>query len=428
MSMAILVKAKTKKADLSAQAGIKKYKNLAPRLYARCLKLAKGLKNTKVIHINSARDGGGVAELLKSQVPMEKSLGVDSAWFYIKAPKEFFIITKKIHNLLQGKDGNLSKKEMNFYLKQSKALSKSLDDLAKKEGPDIVVFHDPQTMAAANFLENKNFYSVLRLHIDLSEPDKKTLRFAKQFIGKFDKIMLTSGKYRPKWLERKKVAVSKPAINPFTEKNKAMPRKKAERILKFYGMDPKKPVISQISRFDPWKDPVGVIRAYRIAKKEVPGLQLALAGFFEAQDDPEMSKVYKKIKNHSAKDKDIFIFSDLKTLKEKSDDPLINSLYTASDVVLQKSIREGFGLTVTEAMWKKKPVIGGTASGIKLQIKNGQNGFLAASPEEAGKLIVKLLKDKKLRKNVGEKARKTVKEKFLMPRLILDFLKIYSQN
>lgn len=415
-----LIENKTKQEDF------KKYKKLTPKLYQKCLSLSRRLKGKKIIHISSTPDGGGVAELLKSQIPLEKSLGLDSKWFYVKAPKRFFEITKEIHNRLQGRQGSLTEKEKDFYFKRNNLLTISLKKILEKQRPDIVIIHDPQPLPLIKFLYKK-IPAVLRIHIDLSSPCAKTLKMLKEDILKYNLIVLTDKKYKPDWLSKNKTFLSMPAINPFTEKNRPMEKRKTGQILEKYGIDINRPIVSQVSRFDPWKDQISTIKAYETAKKKMPRLQLVLVGFLETLDDPESLRMYQKIKKNSNNDPDIFIFADLKQIKESSDDSLINAVYANSDIVIQKSTREGFGIVVTEAMWKNKPVIGGKGTGIGLQIKNNKNGFLVSSAEEISDLIIKLMKDKNLRGKIGTQAHKTVKEKFLMPRLILDFLKIYSK-
>ncbi|MBU1159699.1 glycosyltransferase [Patescibacteria group bacterium] len=415
-----LIENKTKQEDF------KRYKKLTPKLYQQCLSFSRRLKGKKIIHISSTPEGGGVAELLKSQISLEKSLGLDSKWFYIKAPKRFFEITKEIHNRLQGRQGSLTEKEKDFYFKRNNLLTISLKKILEKQKPDIIIIHDPQPLPLVRFLYKK-IPAVLRIHIDLSSPCAKTLEMLKEDILKYNLIILTDKKYKPNWLPKNKTFLSMPAINPFTEKNRPIAEGKTGQILEKYGIDINRPVVSQVSRFDPWKDQISTIKAYRTAKKKIPGLQLILVGFLETLDDPESLRMYQKIKKYSNNDPDIFIFADLKQIKESSDDPLINAVYANSNIVVQKSTREGFGIVVAEAMWKNKPVIGGKGTGIGLQIKNGKNGFLVSSTQEISDLIIKLIENKNLGEKIGASAHKTIKEKFLMPRLILDFLKIYKK-
>ena len=406
----------------------KKFKKLTPLIYEKTIRLSRKIKGKKVVHINSVSYGGGVAEMLRSQIPLENSLGLNSLWYTLSAPLKFFNITKKIHNLLQGKKAKLSENEKKYYLNWiSTKAGKDFCYILEKESPDILIIHDPQPLPLISLLSKskKQPRIILRLHLDLSTPEKNTLKFLKKFILRYNSVILSHPDYKFSWLDSNKVEIIYPAINPFSVKNRPMKLSQAKEILFTLGVHSDKPIISQVSRFDPWKDPLGAIQSYYLAKREIPNLCLILAGIFFATDDPEAKKIFKEVKKHTEGDPDIYLFSDPYQLKNVSNDLFINAVYTISTVVLQKSIREGFGLTVTEAMWKKKPVIGGETKGISLQITHNKNGFLVKTPYEAADYIVKLFKDKKLRKRIGEYAHKTVKEKFLISRLILDHLRIY---
>jgi len=409
----------------------KKFKKLTPLIYQRAIRLGKKIKGKKIVHINSVSYGGGVAEMLRSQIPLENSLGLNSLWYTLSAPLKFFDITKKIHNLLQGKKGKLSENEKRYYLNWilNKA-GKEFCYVLEKESPDILIIHDPQPLPLI-FLtpESKKLpKTILRLHIDLSTPEKTTLNFLKKFILGYDSVILSHPDYKFHWLNQNKTEIIYPAINPFSPKNVPMKLSQAKKVLLALGVCADKPIISQVSRFDPWKDPLGTIQSYYLAKKEIPNLCLILAGIFFADDDPEAKKIFKQVKKHTGRDPDIYLFSDPYQLKNISNDVFINAVYTISTVVLQKSIREGFGLTVTEAMWKKKPVIGGKTKGISLQITHNKNGFLVKTPYEAANYIIKLFKDKKLREKIGECAHTAVRKKFLISRLILDHLRIYKKH
>jgi trehalose synthase len=227
------------------------------------------------------------------------------------------------------------------------------------------------------------------------------------------------------WIEPAKIKVIYPAIDPFSEKNKLISSAAAKKIISRHGINPNKPTISQVSRFDPWKDPLGVITAYRFAKKEIPSLQLVLSGFFEAQDDPEAILIFEQVKKQTAGDPDIHLFYDKKQLKKTSVNIFVNALQTASDIIIQASIREGFGLTITEAMWKEKPIIARKNSGSSLQIKNNKNGILVNSPDEIGKAIIHLFQNKKLKNRIGKAAKLSVRQNFLIQRFVSDNLKLY---
>lgn len=406
----------------------RKYKKINPQIYQRLIQTAKKIRNQKIIHINSAPYGGGVAEILKSQVLLENSFGLKSYWFTIKAPRHFFVITKKIHNLLQGKGGLLSKKEREFYLSINRELKDSLQKFLTQLKSGIVVIHDPQPIPLIGFIP-KTFSSILRFHLDLSTPNPATLDFLRPFIDQYHLVIVSNKDYclALPWVKKSKIKVIFPAIDPLSEKNRLMDPAISRIILEQFGINCSKPIITQVSRFDSWKDPLGVIRAYYLAKNKIPELQLVLAGFFQAQDDPEAISVFEQVKKHARGDPDIHLFSNLKNLKDISHDVFINALYTASLLTIQDSLREGFGLTITEAMWKGKVVVARITSGALLQIKNEKNGILFSSSEETAKAIIRLIKNEKLRQRLGKAAHQSVKRKFLMLRLILDNIKSYNQ-
>lgn len=408
----ILVEEKVLERDFRA------YKELTPKLYKRARSMAVRLQGLRVLHINSTSQGGGVAELLSSQVPLERSLGVDSKWFTMQnVEPRFFEVTKKIHNLLQGRARSaFNVMDQDYYLKVLKRAADDLKTLTEEWKPDVVIIHDPQPLLLGAYLPEVTA-SVLRLHIDLSTPDAAALKFLRPHIEKFDRVVITSPRYRPRWLSKKKTRIIMPAIDPFAEKNQ--PAERAREALVVLNIHTDRPIISQISRFDPWKDPLGVIEAFYLAKNAIPDLQLILVGEM-ATDDPEAIELLKKVKRYAEGDPSIFFYT-------QSNDKMVNVIQTASDVILQKSIREGFGLTVTEAMWKEKAVVGGKTVGISRQIKNGKNGFLVKSPAGAARAIIKFIRNPELRKKIGKAAKRTVKEKFLMSRYILDHLKLYKE-
>jgi len=407
---------------------LKQYQELNRTTYQDINTAAKRIKRKAIIHISATPYGGGVAELLRKQIPMEKSLGLESKWLVINAKEEFFRVTKKIHNLLQGKAGFLSEGEKKLYFSVNNQLKKQLLEFLKKFKIGIVVVHDPQPLPLLDIIP-KNFSSLLRLHIDLSSPNPSIIEFFRPLIVNYNFVILSNRDYLPAlpWLKKPKTKIIYPAIDPFSEKNKPMSKTVAKIAISEYGINPGKPIISQISRFDSWKDPLGVIQAYYLAKNEIPDLQLVLVGFFEAQDDPEAILIFEEVKKYAKGDNDIHLFYNLNQLKTSSDDDVfINALQTASQIIIQASIREGFGLTITEAMWKGKQIIARTNSGALLQIENNKNGILVNSPEEIGKAVVYLLQNKKLGERLGKAAKFSVKRNFLMPRFILDNLKLCS--
>jgi len=408
---------KTKKIELTP------YKEVtSDKLFSEIITLSEQLKGLKVFHINSTSEGGGVAEILKTLVPLMKGVGVDADWYVIPPEKSFFEVTKKIHNNLQGASVEISKKEQERYFSYIEDVSK----LTKDMNPDVWIIHDFQPAALALY-SNFCVPSILRIHVDLTSPDKETWNLLSGIADKYNKIILSSDNFIKEELREKSVILS-PAIDPLSTKNVSMPISDAFEILEKFKVDTSKPIISQVSRFDKWKDPMGVVRAYRTAKKEVKDLQLVLVGFIVAQDDPEADKIYKEVLEEVKGDPDIFIFGDVSLLGDMEVETFTSAVQEASTVVLQKSKREGFGLTVSEAMWKKKPVIAGDVGGVKTQIQDGVNGFLVSSSEQASEKIVELINNPDLAITIGENARKTVSEKFLMPRLLRDYLSLIKNE
>lgn len=386
--------------------------------------LAKALMGKKVVHVNSTSrtGGGGVAEVLRSLFPLMKGVGLDAKWLVIKPAKKFFDVTQKIHDTLQGSRENLTKEEKDIYIKESKKLAEAFD----KQKADIWIFHDPQPLAIPFFANNFKA-AISRIHIDLSNPNPKTWDFLFPFFTPYKKIIFSLKEFVHPRLPRKKIAVFPPAIDPLLSKNKPLPLRTAKTIISHLNIHPNRPFIAQISRFDRWKDPIGVIQAFYMAKNEIPDLQLVLMGLVLASDNPKAGAVFKEVKRYVKGDPaNIHLFYSPKQIKHEND-VLVNTFQVAADVVIQKSIKEGFGLTVAEAMWKGKPVIGGNARGIRLQISDGYNGFLVNNPKECAERIVQLIKDPSLAHQMGERAHQTVKEKFLMPRLLRDYLKLFQE-
>ncbi len=394
--------------------------------YKKVLALAADLRGLTVIHVNSAFNSGGVAEILKSQVPLERSLSIDSRWLVLSGPPEFFNITKKIHDTLQGKRGDLSAKEKKLYLEHNQKASGRLLEYIAAQGTDVVVIlHDPQPLAMIQYLTNVPVIS--RIHIDLSNANKKVLQFLKPFLLAADYTIFSDKKFRPRFINQKTSAISFPAIDAFAPKNETLSKKEIEEVLVKIGVDPKRPLLTQVSRFDPWKDPRGVIKAFTMVKKKFPDAQLALAGLIVAEDDPEAKGIYAELKQTYGDQKDIYLYGDKAPPGGIDNELFINALQTGSDAVIQKSLREGFGLTVTEAMFKRQPVIGGNVGGIKHQITHKKNGFLVSSPKECAKYMELLLSDKTLRDTLGKNARASVEKNFLMPNLMLDHVRIYKK-
>jgi len=401
------------------------YRQFNKSHYRSIVSLAKKLKGRRIFHVNATEMGGGVAEILKSQVALERGLGIDSRWYVIRPSGTFFVITKKIHNLLQGKDGKLTKTEKEYYTKESCRIAKDLNELFTKEKPDLIVIHDPQPLTIVGCEIAIHAPKIIRLHIDLSTPNEEVMNFFEKYVEKYELAILSRKDYRPKWLPPKKTKYIMPAIDPLEAKNRALSLKEAKRIIGGFGIDISRPIIAQISRFDPWKDPAGVIRAYYKTKQIIPELQLMLVGFFQALDDPEGEEMFAKIEKHAGDDPDIYLFADTGHLTDVNNEMFVNATQVVSDIIIQNSYREGFGLTITEAMWKGKVVIGGKAESLKLQIKNGKSGYLAKNEREMSELIIKLLKNPKLINKVGKEAKKSAEKNFLLPRYLKENFEAY---
>lgn len=414
-----------KKVDLP-QKSFNKYQQFNKGVAGRVLKLAKALAGKRIVHINSVSVGGGVAEILRSQIPLEQDLGLKSEWLVIEASPKFFEVTKKIHNRLQGKGGTLTLDEKNTYLKEGNVIAKKLAKYFENNKVDLLIIHDPQPLVAGSIIL-KDTPKVFRLHIDLTSPNNRIVRMLRRYIEEYDRVILTRSDYRPKWLDVSELDVVMPAIDPLSIKNEKMSATMATDIVSSHGINCDRPLISQISRFDPWKDPIGVVQAYFWAKSTIPHLQLAMVGIIQAKDDPQQMEQYEFVKKITKSDKDVFLFVDEKKLRSVSNDIFINAIQTKSDLIMQKSVREGFGLTVTEAMWKGKTVVGGDAAGIKLQITDRKNGVIVSNNKEAADTIVELLKNHNLREKLGKAAKKTVAEKFLIPSYLENNFSVYKK-
>ena len=375
---------------------------------ARIHNKAKSLQNLHVVNINSTYYGGGVAELLSSMSLLMNSVGIKTGWRIIQGAPDFFSITKKMHNALQGDAINLSDRKMQIY--EEIIYENSVRN--HLESHNLVIIHDPQPLPMIKHYK-KNGPWIWRCHIDLTNPNKGLWDYLAPMVEKYDAVILSLKEYAQN-IKTPQVFFM-PAINPFTIKNRELGEEETRERLKHYDIPTDLPLVVQVSRFDRWKDPEGVIEAFKIARKEVKAT-LALLGNV-ATDDPEGAEVYESLLK--SREERIIIISH-------QDTALVNALQRKAAVVLQKSIREGFGLTVAEAMWKGTPVIGGNVGGIRYQIEDGVNGFLVSSPKEAAGRIVQLLKNEKLQKSMGKKARETVKKKFLLTRYLEQYLDLFN--
>lgn len=375
--------------------------------------IAKVLKGIKVVHVNSTKQGGGVAEILDQMIPLTNAFGIDCKWEVIHGTPDFFECTKIFHNGLQGKKGSLITSSL---LKTFEDVNReNAENLSKiLEEADIVIIHDPQPAALISHFPNRKGKWIWRCHIDVSSPNRAIWKYLKQFLVQYDASIFSLADFaRP--LPHPLYLIP-PSIDPLSEKNMELQPEKIDEIYSQFGIDKTRPMALQISRFDRFKDPIGVIASYHLAKKFNSDLQLVLAGG-GAPDDPEGEAVLNEVKAATKNNPDIHV------LFLPPDSHLtINALQRAADIVIQKSIKEGFGLTVTEALWKSKPVIGGNTGGIRLQIVDDYTGFLVDTPEGCALRIRYLLQYPEIRERLGKIGHEVVKDNFLLTRQLKEYL------
>ena len=372
--------------------------------------LARNLEGKVVQNINSTAVGGGVAEILTRIIPLLKQLGVDARWDVIKGDERFFATTKKIHNGLHGVPAELTAEEIEGFIEINKMNAEEFNY------GDIVFVHDPQPVALVEKRDHNGDHWIWRCHIDFSNPDQKIWEFLEGYINRYDVSIFSSPAFA-RSLEGKQVLIP-PSIDPLSDKNRDLPDNVIENIFKRFGIDRSRPVITQISRFDYLKDPLGVIKAYQMAKKNVD-IQLVLAGG-GATDDPEGPLVMQQVQEEAAKDSDIFVL-----FLPPASDIEINALQRGSTVVLQKSLREGFGLTVSEALWKGRPVIASAVGGIPLQISHRYSGILTRSVQGTAHAIKQLINEPEYARKLGINGREHIKNNFLITRHIKDYLLLF---
>jgi len=396
---------------------------VGPETIERIRELARPLAGRRVLHVNATAYGGGVAELLATHVPLLRSVGLDAEWQVMHGSDEFFAVTKQVHNGLQGADIEWTPAMQRTYLE--KVLDNSL--LIDQEF-DYIVVHDPQPAALLNFLRDHPTLAsngtkwIWRCHIDLTEANPKVWEFYRPFVELYHASVWTMPQFVPDSLEMERVVHAPPCIDPLSVKNLDLPMPFCVEIAKQYGIDPKRPIVCQVSRYDPWKDPIGVIEAFREVRAQVQDAQLVLAGSM-ATDDPEGFKVWEDTEAARAGDRDIHLLSNLHQVGAVQ----INAFQRIASVMVQKSLREGFGLTVSEALWKGRPVVGGRAGGITLQIREGFDGFLVDSVEECAQRIIDLLADPVGADAMGTQGREHVRKNFLSTRELEDWLRLFGE-
>lgn len=379
--------------------------------------MASAIKNAKIVHINSTKEGGGVAEILSKMMPLMKGIGLNVEWHVIQGEAVFFQCTKMFHNLLQGENDTLpSPSFLQVYEQTNKrnaaALKKTLQDA------DIVFIHDPQPLSLLSHFPHRKGKWIWRCHIDLSTPSEGIWSHLKKYVDLYDGSIFTMKEFAQKLSHP--IYIIPPSIDPFSEKNIELDPKEIKNTITQLQIDNNRPYLLQVSRFDRFKDPLGVIEAYRFAKIKHPKLQLILVGG-SASDDPEGDQVLKDTQENSKGDPNIHII-----VLPSNSHRMINALQRGANIILQKSLREGFGLTVSEALWKSKPVIGGNTGGIRLQVIDGKTGFLVTTPQEAADRIEEFLQNPKLAQECGERGKELVKEKFLITRQLQDYLAVMT--
>lgn len=390
-------------------------KIIGEKLVHEIYKKARRLYGKRVIHINSTFYGGGVAEILTGLVPLMNDVGLDAGWRIIRGAPEFFSITKKFHNALQGDEINLTDIKKQIYMQIN-------EDFANYThlNHDCVIIHDPQPLPMIKFFKKRQPW-IWRGHVDLSHPNPELWDYLKEFIIKYDITILSHKEYTNNLPTDFRII--HPGIDPLSVKNMDLTQEQINEHLEKFNIRTDRPIITQISRFDKWKDPLGVLQIYERVRKEVD-CQLILCGSM-ASDDPEGIEIYQEV---IQKSEELTNNGDVILLTLESN-ILVNVLQRASSVIIQKSLREGFGLTVTEALWKGTPVVASNIGGIPLQIKNGKNGFLVDPQDIDGfaKRIIELLKNPEMAKKIGEQGRETVREKFLITRILSDYLDVFNE-
>jgi trehalose synthase len=382
--------------------------------------LAGELEGLRVLHLSATAFGGGVSEILYTLVPLMRDVGIEAEWQIIIGREEFFNATKLMHNALQGNPLDLSPHEWKVYEEYNEINAGYLS-----EGWDVVIVHDPQPLFVREHVPDKARHWIWRCHIDLSTPHPQTIERLVPHISQYDGSVFHLREYVPEGIGvdgHAPVHICPPAIDPLSPKNMALSPEDAAFVCDQFGIDVDRPLICQVSRFDPWKDPLGVIDAYRLAKEHVPDVQLALVGSM-ATDDPEGWEFFNSTLEYAAGDPDIKILNNLNNVGSIE----VNAFQSQAEVLVQKSTREGFGLTVSEALWKARPFIGGNVGGIPLQVQDGTTGYLVDSPAECAERAVRILQEPEHGRELGRAGKEHVRKHFLTPRLLRDWLQIFRE-
>ena len=378
--------------------------------------LAEPLQGARVVHVSATAFGGGVSEILYTLVPLMRDVGLECEWQVIYGREEFFNATKLMHNALQGAPEDLDAEQWDTWRRYNEMNARELVG-----GWDVCLVHDPQPAALFQLVPEKARGWLWRCHIDMSAPNPSTISKLLPYISDYPASVFHLRAYVPEGMNGM-INIVPPAIDPLTPKNMALSPEDAAFVCEQFGVDVDRPLMTQVSRFDPWKDPLGVIDAYRIVKEKVPDLQLALVGSM-ASDDPEGWDFFNATVAHADGDPDIHILNNFNNVGAIE----VNAFQSQSDVLIQKSTREGFGLTVTEAIWKGRPFIGGNVGGIPLQVENGVSGYLVDSVDACAARALDILKDPALGKALGRRGKEHVRKNFLTPRYLRDYLRIFTE-
>jgi trehalose synthase len=384
----------------------------------RIRELAEPMKGHRVLHVSATAFGGGVSEILYTIVPLMRDVGLDAHWHVIFGKEEFFNATKLLHNSLQGAEETLSEEQWEIFDEINKINAEGL------QGEwDTVIVHDPQPIGLRRGAKERGRNWIWRCHIDLSEPNPEPIARLLPMIEEYDATVWHMPAYVPQGVDgHNGVKIIPPAIDPLSPKNMAFSPDDAAFVCRQFGIDVDRPLLTQVSRFDPWKDPIGVIDAYRIVHEQVREVQLALVGSM-ATDDPEGWEFFQHTFEYAEGDDDIKILNNLNNVGAIE----VNAFQSQSDVCLQKSIREGFGLTVTEALWKGRPTVAGNVGGIPLQIADGESGFLVDSSEECAQRCLEILADPELGMRLGRAGKEHARHEFLSPRLLRDWMELLAE-
>jgi trehalose synthase len=394
------------------------YTTIASRgLMEQIRALAEPLAGKRVLHLSATAFGGGVAEILYTLVPLMREAGLATEWRVIYGQDEFFDVTKAIHNALQGNPRSLTTEEQEVYRRYNRENAAALADEF-----DFVIVHDAQPAAMIEHAKEVGRRWIWRCHIDLSTPNQDVLGFLAPWLGSYDATVYHRQAYVPAADGLPPAYIWPPAIDPLAPKNMALSPEDASYIVDQFGIDVDRPLVSQISRFDPWKDPVGVIEAWRLLRADHPSVQLALVGSM-AHDDPEGWDYYNQTVEAAQSDPDIFILSNLNNVGSVE----VNAFQVHSAALIQKSIREGFGLTVTEGLWKARPMVAGRTGGIVDQIQDGETGYLVGSVEECAQALKTILEEPQQARAMALEGKEYVRRHFLSPRLLRDWLALFNR-